>query len=284
MTLLVTGAGGLIGGAVLAEAGGDAIGLVHADLDIADADAVQAALRRHRPSAVLNCAALAKVDQADHEPLLNQRANVDGPRILAEACQSAGLRLLHLGTDYVLTGPDGLDRLPVDLPPDPRSAYARAKLLGEGAVLSRGGTVIRVQWVYDPGRPGFFTWALRRLARSEPVGLVTDQVGSPTPARWLARQLMRCAEDGPPGLYHLATTGACSAEDWILSACRILGVATGSAQRKLRADLGGAYRPARSCLDASLAAQTWGLKLPAWEPALQQALADAGDDWLSGVA
>ena len=269
---MITGAGGLIGGALaeaLAASGDEGIALPRAALDITDPAAVRAALDRHRPAAVINAAAQADVNGADREPERSFAVNGAAVGDLARACAERGVRLVHLSTDYVLDYPE-LPELTEDLTPCPRSTYARSKLAGEEAALRSGAeaVVVRVQWVYRLGTRGFFNLALRRLRAGQPLRLVTDQVGRPTPARLLVPPLLAAARGGPVGLFHLACAGEASAEDWICAAARLQGLSAASAARVTRADLGGAYRPARSCLCMDRFAAAWGMRLPAWDAAL----------------
>ncbi len=264
--MLVTGAGGLVGSALVAAGG--VVGLDRAALDVTDPEAVARALDRWRPAAVINAAAQAGVDRAEREPERTFAVNAEAPGRLARLCRERGVALVHLSTDYVLDGPDrpGL-RLDEDTPPRPRSTYARSKLAGERAALAEGATVVRVQWVYALDRPGFLRRSLLAMRRGEAVRLVTDQVGSPTPATVVARALLRVAADPRPGLFHLACGGETTAWGWVEAAAERLGVPF-RARPVTRAELGGAWRPARSCLDTARFARTWGEPPPRWEAAL----------------
>ncbi|MFT5681295.1 MAG: dTDP-4-dehydrorhamnose reductase [Myxococcota bacterium] len=274
MTILVTGAGGLIGSA-LVEAGGDGvIGLPRAALDITDPDAVLAALDTHRPDAVINAAAQANVNLAETEPARSFTVNAVAVAALAARCAERGIRLVHLSTDYVFDSPDR--ELTETLAPHPRSTYARGKLAGEHAAIKAGASVVRVQWVYQPGDRGFFNLALRRLAEGASLALVTDQIGRPTPASLVAKGLLLVAGGGPTGLFHLACTGETSAWDWIAAAARIRGLPL-NATPTTRAEMGGAHRPARSCLCSDRFAEVWGLRLPDWEVALQAVMAQPSE-------
>jgi dTDP-4-dehydrorhamnose reductase len=280
MTILVTGAGGLVGGA-LCHLAPDAVALDHAALDIADEAAVHAALDAHKPAVVINAAAMAEVDRADDDSARAFAVNGDAVGLLARACHTRGVRLVHLSTDYVLTSAHPTDRLSETLAPDPRSTYARSKRAGEVRALAVNAVVVRIQWVYWPGGRGFFTAALRRLHQRRPVRLVTDQIGCPSPARWVARGLLRCAAGGPTGLFHLATDGETTAQQWILEAANQLGLQTDSAQPATRSDFAGAWRPQRSCLDNHRFRKTWGLPATPWQDALHRALQTTGRDWLT---
>lgn len=270
----MVGAGGLVGGALAALPG--VIGLPRAALDITDRAAVEAALDRLAPSALINAAAMARVDAADLDPQGAELINARAPGLLAAACARRGLRCLHLSTDYVLTGPDepGL-RLDEGWPADPRSVYAATKLRGEQAALAEGAVVVRVQWVYAPSGGSFLARSLEALREGRRLRLVTDQVGSPTPVRLLAPALLRCAQSGPGGLFHLACGGEATPYQWVQAAAAELGLPF-VAEATTRAALGGTFRPARSCLDSGRFAQAFGLRLPDWRLALSEALSIRG--------
>jgi dTDP-4-dehydrorhamnose reductase len=266
--VLVTGAGGLLGAAAAADP--RARGLPRSHLDITDPDAIARALDAHRPSAVLNCAAEARVDAAERDPAATARVNAVAPGLLAAACARAGVRCVHVSTDYVLAGPDvpGHRLQPGD-PPAPRGVYAASKRAGEEAALAAGAVVVRVQWVYAWSGPGFFAGALARLRAGAPLRLVTDQVGVPSPAPWVAARLLdACAPGGPSGLFHLAPAGAATAWDWVALGAAVAGVSLRSAAPARRADFAGVPRPARSVLDASAFFAAFGGVAPSWEAAL----------------
>jgi len=267
--ILVTGAGGLIGSALVRT--GEVIGLERADLDITDPDKVVAALDSHGPTALINAAAQAGVDRADRDPEWTMAVNGTASGTLARACQDRGIRLVHLSTDYVLDAPE-MDRLTEDLAPNPRSVYAESKLVGERAVLDAGGVVVRLSWVYQPRHPGFFTRAIEAMAAGHTVDLVTDQVGCPTPAEVVVPALLKSVRGEATGLFHLACRGEATPHAWIARGAAQAGVDL-LANAVTRSDLRGAHRPSRSCLDPGRFERTFGVRMPHWEAALDIAMA-----------
>ena len=265
VTLVVTGASGLVGSALTRT--GDVKGLERAVLDITDADSIERMMDVHAPSAVINAAAQAGVDRADREPDHTRKVNALAVGSLAASCSRHGVRLVHLSTDYVLDYPDE-DRLTEDLSPNPRSVYARTKHEGEQLALQHGAVVARLQWVFHPGERGFFNYALSQMRIGKRVRLVTDQIGCPTPAQSLAPILIEMARSGPAGLFHVATQGEATAWQWIEAGAEALGV-NFRADSASRSDFDGAHRPARSCLDSSKLKAAWALELPDWRTALQ---------------
>jgi len=193
----------------------------HADLDIADPDAVAQifdGLEGGPPDVLVNAAAYNAVDACEGEGrVIAERVNGDAPRMLAEACARVGARFVHVSTDYVLQG-DSPAALPENAAPAPTSAYGRSKLAGERGVLaaSADALVVRTSWVFGPGK-NFVGTMLRqaRLRRSGdvagPMRVVADQWGCPTYAADLAdgiRGLVAATRPGDRngGIYHLCNS------------------------------------------------------------------------------
>src|SRR3982750_4648965 len=135
-SILITGGRGMLAHALattLQKRGHESFSASRADCDVVDPAQVAALFERLRPTLVLNCAAYTKVDQAEKEPDQADRANGEGPRVLADACRRAGAALAPFGPDYVFDGPPPRPGRPDD-PVNPQGAYGRSKLLGERAI------------------------------------------------------------------------------------------------------------------------------------------------------
>lgn len=265
MTILVTGAGGLLGRHLTALPG--TTGLDHATLDICAPEAVDRALDELSPTVVINAAAAANVDACERDPLLAWRVNAAGVDLLARATARRGLRLLHLSTDYVLGGDS--PRLAVDAPHRPLGVYARSKLGGEMAAHAWGATVVRLQWLYAAQASGFVGRALQRMAAGERVPLVTDQIGSPTPAALAAQWLLQLAAMHTlPATLHLATRGEATPMRWVCALAESQGIVP-QWRPITRAELPGARRPARSCLGVTETEALLGQPMPDWLDALR---------------
>lgn len=267
MTILVTGGNGQVGRHLAAHAGVIALG--RDDLDICDPASVSTALDRHHPDAVIHTAAFTHVDDCDRDPARAFRVNAGGTEIVAAACSDRGIRLLHLSTDYVLNGPDTAGhRLLPEAVPAPLSTYGRSKWAAERAIHAHGGHIVRVQWVYSIDGTGFVNRAIARMRRGEPVSLVTDQVGSPTPAPLLAQWLIALTHHASlPRVIHLAAQGEATPAQWVSELARAQGVAPVWQPMK-QAELPGALRPARSCLDVAASEALLQMRFPHWRPAL----------------
>ncbi len=214
--IVITGAGGQVGGFLAGEAGRrglDVLALTSAEWDITDADAAE---RFVVPGdVVVNCAAYTAVDAAEGDPERANAVNALGPGNVARACAVAGARMIHISTDYVFSGSfDGAPRpYDVDDATGPLSVYGKTKLAGERAVHAAlpDAHVVRTAWVYT-GVGSDFVGTMRRLAAGEePVSVVVDQIGSPTYVADLVSALLEIAErPKTPPLLHIANEGAAS--------------------------------------------------------------------------
>src|SRR3954447_15714080 len=213
MRLLVTGAAGMLGTDVVAAAGGhDVVALARADLDIADAEAVRAAVRDARPNAIVNCAAWTDVDRAEASEAAATLINGDGAGHVAAAAAEAGAHVVHVSTDYVFPG-DATEPYPEDAPTGPIGAYGRSKLAGERAVAAAapdGHAIVRTAWVFGPHGKNFVDTMLRLGAERDEVTVVDDQLGCPTYTGHLAAALVEVAEQRLTGTLHVAGGGQCT--------------------------------------------------------------------------
>lgn len=274
MRLLVTGAAGMLGRDVVAaanDAGHEVVALARADLDIADAAAVRAAVRDARPDAMVNCAAWTDVDGAEADEAAATAVNGDGAGHVAAAAAEVGAHLIHVSSDYVFDG-EATEPYLEDAPTAPRSAYGRSKLAGEHAVAAAGGrsAIVRSSWLFGPHGRNFVDTMRRVGTDRDEIAVVDDQVGCPTYTGHLAPALVAVAERGPTGLLHVAGAGRCSWFELAVATfaeagidCRVLPQAT--------ADLGRpAPRPAFSALDST---RSDAPVLPDWREGLRAHLA-----------
>ncbi len=283
---LITGSNGQLGRALvegLTRAPGcEIVGAVDIDeVDIAEPGALDRFVSglAFVPDVLVNAAAFTHVDRCEREPELAHRANATAPGLLAEFCCAAGIRLVHVSTDYVFAG-DGDRPYREDDPTEPRSSYGRTKLEGEQRVRDASDEflVVRTSWVFGDGR-NFIAAILdqARLRRdgraSGPLRVVDDQRGRPTYAVDLARGIRELLEGGARGLFHLANEGVAT---WWDLARLVLDEADFSdlAVDRIRTDdlKVDAPRPAWSVLDSSKA-QAQGVCLRGWSDAVRAYLA-----------
>jgi dTDP-4-dehydrorhamnose reductase len=277
MRLLVTGAAGMLGRDVVAaagDAGHEVVALARADLDIADAAAVRAAVRDARPAAVINCAAWTDVDGAEAAEGEATAINGAGAGHVAEAAFTAGALLVHISSDYVFDG-TASEPYREDAPTGPRSAYGRSKRAGEIAVAGAAPeryAIVRSAWLFGPHGRNFVDTMRRLGAERAEVAIVDDQVGSPTYTGHLGPVLVTIAERGLTGIMHVAGGGSCSWLDLAEATFADAGIAC-RVRPMTTAELGRpAPRPAFSALASTRADVP---ALPSWRDGLRAHLARA---------
>ncbi|MFF5981940.1 dTDP-4-dehydrorhamnose reductase [Streptomyces olindensis] len=282
MRWLITGAGGMLGRDVVGELtsrGESVVGLDRAALDITRPEAVEAAVREHRPDLVVNCAAYTAVDAAETDEARALEINGDGPRLLARACAAHGARMVHISTDYVFDGEARTAPYPEDHPTGPRTAYGRTKLAGERAVLEElpgASAVVRTAWLYGVHGANFVRTMIGLESRRDTVDVVDDQRGQPT---WSADVAERIADLGPRlgpdahGVFHATSSGEAT---WYELAREVFAL-LGADPDRVRPTTSAAFpRPAPRPAYSALAHHRWqeiGLPLPReWRSALHEAL------------
>jgi dTDP-4-dehydrorhamnose reductase len=219
---LITGAGGQVGLELQATApsGWVVAACPSSRLDVTHADAVRAAMTEFRPSVVLHTAAYTAVDAAEANADRARAVNVQGTTYVAEAALDVGARLLHLSTDFVFDGAQGRPYAPSD-EPRPLGVYGRTKLEAERAavrIMDRQALVVRTAWVYSRHRQNFVLTMLRLMAERAEVGVVADQVGTPTWARSLAETLWAAADRADlSGVVHWTDAGVASWYDFAVA-------------------------------------------------------------------
>jgi dTDP-4-dehydrorhamnose reductase len=276
--ILLTGASGQLGVelAPLLAVGGDVIGTDRARLDLADPDAIVAAVRGAKPDLIVNTAAYTAVDLAEKEAAQAEAVNARAPGILAEEAKRIGAVLIHYSTDYVFDGARSTP-YPEDAPVAPLNVYGASKQHGEWAIAATGAhaLVLRTSWVYGlHGRN--FLLTIRRLAvEREELRIVADQVGVPNWSGALAEATARVVASGLPGLveraglYHLSATGQASWYEFAraivgdVARPRVIPIATSEYPTPAR-------RPAYGVLATEKFTQTFGFALPEWREALQR--------------
>jgi dTDP-4-dehydrorhamnose reductase len=262
--VLVTGASGMLGTALLAQlasdpAAPDVLPYGRDGLDLRYPDGVRDVVLREKPDVVVNCAAWTAVDDAETHEVDALAVNGSGVRALALACADAGASLIHISTDYVF---DGTAHTPYaeTAPTRPVSAYGRSKLAGERAVLGllpETGYVVRTAWLYGSAGRDFVKTMISMESARATVDVVDDQLGQPTWAADLAAQLLRLARaDAPPGVYHGTSSGEATWYDLAREVFTLLGADPG----RVRPTGGAAFaRPAPRPAYSVLGHDRWAL-------------------------
>ncbi|MFN2327422.1 MAG: dTDP-4-dehydrorhamnose reductase [Chromatocurvus sp.] len=221
LRVLVTGAKGQLGRelAMSAPQGVECVALDRAALDITHPESIAGALSRVRPHALINAAAYTAVDRAETDSQAAYAVNDAAVGLLANACGERDIRLLHVSTDFVFDGASGRPYHPADAT-GPLGIYGASKLAGESRVRSRDvrGLVLRAGWVYSRHGGNFVLTMLRLMAEKRELGVVTDQIGTPTWARGLATTLWEFVQNpDAAGIYHWSDAGVCSWYDFAVA-------------------------------------------------------------------
>ncbi len=290
MRVLITGANGQLGYELLKSAppAAELLGYDLDRLDISDTAAVAHCVNRERPTLLINAAAYTAVDRAESEATLAYAVNRDGAVHLARAARALDVPLLHVSTDFVFDGSSGLPYLP-NAPAHPLGVYGASKQAGDERVLATLGEqalILRTAWVYSAHGNNFVKTMLRLMAERDSLGVVCDQIGTPTWAKGLAEALWRAAALGLTGIHHWTDAGVASWYDFAV-AIQEEALALGLLQRAipLRPIRTSDYptparRPACCVLDKSLTWEALGLEPLHWRVALRQMLqqlAEAAD-------
>ncbi|MCG8925119.1 dTDP-4-dehydrorhamnose reductase [Lentzea sp. CC55] len=265
--ILVPGGRGQLGHD-LAALSADVRAVSSAELDVTAVTAADLA----GASAVVNCAAYTAVDAAETDEERAFAVNAIGAGLLAEACATAGIPMVHVSTDYVFSG-DGTRPYEPSDPVGPKSAYGRTKLEGERRVLEAGGYVVRTAWVYGVHGSNFVK-TMAALESSRPtLSVVDDQVGSPTWSRDLAAGLLELVSVLPSERLLHATGGG--ETTWFRFAQAIfeeLGADPSRIRPCTTAEFPRpAPRPAYSVLSGNSWAKSGLRPLPQWRSALSEA-------------
>jgi len=277
----VIGAGGQLGRALLATSPAEADVVVPArsDCDLTNDDQIEHWLNEVRPGVVFNAAAYTAVDAAESDEANAQLINATGVGRLAEAAKRHSARLVHVSTDFVFDGETSRPYAPDD-EPSPVNIYGRTKRDGEVAILDSGADalIVRTAWVYFERGRNFVHTMLRLMSERDEVRVVSDQIGTPTYARNLARALWTMAQKPVSGIYHVTDSGVASWYDFavaireeaaagglIANAARIVPVSTADYPTPAR-------RPRFSVLDNSNTRSVLGATGQHWREALREML------------
>jgi dTDP-4-dehydrorhamnose reductase len=280
---LLTGAAGQLGRALQATAppAWRVIACDAAALDVTRPEAVEEVVRRERPALIVNAGAYTAVDAAERETERAEAVNSAGAAHVAEAAKLAGARLIHVSTDYVFDGTQARPYGPADRP-RPLGVYGRTKLAGEREVTRISGgsaLIVRTSWLYSTYGRNFVLTMLRLMRERDAIGVVADQVGSPTWARGLAETIWAAAAaPGLKGVHHWTDAGVASWYDFALAiqdealALKLLPRAVPI--RPLRTDEypTDARRPAYSVLERSAALANLGVPIRHWREQLRTML------------
>ncbi len=279
MNILVTGANGQLGNEMQVLAREN---LQHTyfftdvqELDICDEQAVYAYVSEHKIDIIVNCAAYTAVDKAEDNAELCDKLNNIAPGYLARAAQANGAAMIQVSTDYVF---DGTAHIPYteEEPTCPASVYGSTKLAGEQNVMDHceKAMVIRTAWLYSIYGNNFVKTMIRLGQERDSLGVIFDQIGTPTYANDLAQAIFAAINKGVVrGIYHFSDEGVCSWYDFTVAIHRLAGIASCKVKPLHTADYPAkAPRPHYSVLDKTKIKDTFGIEIPHWEESLKRCI------------
>lgn len=283
--VILLGGNGLLGGAFRrAWAGHPRFSVTEfprAELNLTRLDQIQQTLDRTEFDLLINAAAYTQVDDAEVQPDLAMAVNADAAGLLAELCAVRRVRMVHFSTDYVFDGQQSRPYLETD-PADPLNTYGRSKLEGEQrvAAASPHHLILRLAWLFGPGRDAFPEWVLQQALRHEEVRVVSDKTGSPTYSGDVPACVEALLAVADPGLVHLVNGPACTWQEYaqgVLDAATVCGwpLRTTRVTPVPLSSLPGltARRPVQSALDTSKFTRLTGLAQRPWTEAMADHLA-----------
>ncbi len=287
--ILVFGASGQVGRALLKILGHHGIGFFSSQADFKNFSTLFDLLKKSSPSAVINAAAYTAVDLAETHESLATEINGKTPGLIAQWCTQEQIPFIHYSTDYVFSG-EGSHPWQENSPVGPLNAYGRSKLEGEIQVQSAGGNflIFRTSWVYDGIGKNFLTTMLKLGKSKKTLEIVNDQWGAPTYAGHLAQATLQCLSSAllsnsfPSGIYHLCNDGE---TNWLNFAHTIFQMATQKGLPLVIEQVYGisssdyptpAKRPLNSRLNLDKTQNTLGVRLPHWKVGLKECLESIG--------
>ena len=279
--VLVTGANGQLGSELRLLSGkADGYAWTFVDrsvLDMADTQAIEDYFAAKTFDAVINCAAYTAVDKAESEPAAADAVNHKAVETMARIAKTKGFSLVHISTDYVFDGSNFKPYTEHEAT-NPQSVYGQTKLDGEASMLAinpPASAIIRTSWVYSEFGNNFVK-TMRRLGRERhELGVIFDQVGTPTYARDLAQAILQIVPqlrgDGTE-VYHYSDEGVCSWYDFAKAIFELSGIECKVNPIETKDYPTPAARPHYSLLNKAKIKSAFGLAIPYWRESLRECI------------
>lgn len=243
------------------------------ELDISNQLAVEHFVAVNKIDGIVNCAAYTAVDKAESDKELATTLNTIAPAYLAAAVEKRGGWMIQISTDYVFDGTKHTPYVETDTP-CPNSVYGSTKLAGELGVskFCRQAMIIRTAWLYSTFGNNFVKTMIRLGREKTELGVIFDQIGTPTYARDLARVIFTAIEQGvKPGVYHFSNEGVISWYDFTKAIHRLAGISSCQVRPLHTSEYPTpANRPHYSVLDKTKLKQTYDIEVPYWEESLAE--------------
>ena len=279
MRILVTGSNGQLGSEIVAlqaqETQHQWFNLDINGLDITDKNAVKQFVLSNKIDGIIYCAAYTNVDKAEEDVALCYKVNRDAPQYLAQAIEKVGGFIIHISTDYVFDGTNNIPYTEQDKP-NPVTIYGKSKIEGEQYVCEscKQHIIIRTAWVYSSYGKNFVKTMIKLGKEKPSLGVIFDQIGSPTYARDLAKAIITIVNQGIiPGFYNFSNEGVISWYDFTkhihqlanITSCKVAPIHTADYPTL-------AQRPHFSVLDKTKIKNTYNIEIPYWRDSLEECI------------
>ncbi len=245
------------------------------EADISKAETIESAFLNHEPDIVINCAAYTAVDLAESEEKKAELINAHSPILLARACKKQNALFIHISTDFVFEGNKTSPLTETD-ETIPLSVYGQTKLDGEKGVMQNMERyiILRTSWLYSEYGHNFAKTMLRLGKERESLGVVVDQVGTPTYAMDLANSILEIAalDTQHYGLYHYSNEGVASWFDFAHAIFKFAKLKVKLSPLSTAQYPTKATRPAFSVMDKTKIKQVFGIHIPHWQDSLENCL------------
>ena len=279
MRILVTGSNGQLGSEMVAlqpqETHYQWFNLDINELDITDKNAVEQFVVNNKIDGIINCAAYTNVDKAEEDVALCYKVNRDAPQYLAQAIEKVGGFIIHISTDYVFDGTNNIPYTEQDKP-NPVTIYGKSKIEGEQYVCEscKQHIIIRTAWVYSSYGKNFVKTMIKLGEEKSSLGVIFDQIGSPTYARDLAKTIITIVNQGIiPGIYNFSNEGVISWYDFTKNIHQLANITSCKVAPIHTADYPTlAQRPHFSVLDKTKIKNTYNIEIPYWRDSLEECI------------
>jgi dTDP-4-dehydrorhamnose reductase len=278
-TILVTGANGQLGQCLqelsVSHSLMQFVFLNSKELDVTSKESVNIVFNNNDFDFCINCAAYTAVDIAESEQAIAEKVNVLGVRYLAEACKTYGVKLIHISTDFVFDGNSNIPYIE-NQATAPVSVYGKTKLEGENAIQAvlEKFFVLRTSWLYSEYGNNFVKTMLRLSKERTELGVISDQIGSPTYAKDLARVILKIIETDTTkyGVYHYSNQGVASWYDFAKAIFEISNTDITVNAIPTSSYPTPAKRPNYSVLNTSKLKSNLKVQIPYWRDSLKEVL------------
>jgi len=283
--ILVTGSNGQLGSEIRAVHSNYNYNFFFTDvseLDITIKDNIKTFIKNNRINVIINCAAYTAVDKAEEDKLLANRVNHLAVKYLSEVAKEMNIQLIHISTDYVF---DGKNYKPYneDDKTNPNGIYGKTKLLGEEAMKEinpKDSIIIRTSWVYSSFGANFVKTMLKLGKERDELGVIFDQVGTPTYARDLAKTILDILpniKNDKVEIYNYSNEGVLSWYDFAKEIMRMAKIECKVNPIETKEYPTPASRPHYSLLNKSKIKKDFDIIVPYYKDSLDECLKKLGE-------